>query len=241
MATIPSELRTVAFGGVDGRLWGGALDAGTPALVFGADGNTGSAAGAPAIAWSRDGAGWRLEGDGFELVISPVVDGEAEADALEELCTVSGWVVLDGVQHEVKCPGTRSFTAGLEVGEIESLRGVSGWFADDDAVSLLALRPAGSAGSDRDLLAATMFTPDGLITVDEPRLSTTYGGDGVPTRANLELWFGQDEEQSSRRAAAEALSPGGEVQADGIQLRVAPLSCHSRGLDGVGVLLLARF
>ncbi len=240
MATIPRELRTVAFGGMDGRLWGGALDAGTPALVFGAEGATAFAAGGPAIAWSHDGADWRLNGDGFELLVSPVSGGDAEADPLEELCTVSGRVVVEGAEHQVSCLGTRSFTHRLEVGEIESLRGVSGWFADDDAISLLSWRPAGSAGSERDLLAATMFTPEGRITVDEPRLSTTYRGDGVPTRANLELWFGQDEEQSSRRAAAEAVSSGGEAQADGILLRVAPLVCHSRGLDGVGVLLLGR-
>jgi hypothetical protein len=251
MATPPHELRTFAFGDADGGLWGAALDAGTPALVFGAADVTASAGGAQAIAWSHEDPSWRLAGDGFELLVSPAGSGEsnngeargdsAGNDPLEELCQVSGVLRLDGAEHAVQCPGTRSVATGLDLGEIESVRSVSGWFSDDDALSLLALRPAGSAGPDRDLLAATVFAPEGTVTVDEPRLSTTYQGDGLPARTNLELWIGEGEDQVPRRAAAEALSSGGEVDAGGVRLRVTPLRCHSRGLEGVGVYLLARF
>jgi hypothetical protein len=251
MATGPDELRTFAFADPDGGLWGAALDAGTPALVFGAADVTASAGGAQAIAWSREDPNWRLTGDGFELLVSPAPTGELDVgearrdgagdDPLEQLCQVSGVLRLDGAEHAVQCPGTRSVATGVDLREIESVRSVSGWFTDDNALSLLALRPAGSAGSDRDLLAATVFAPEGTVTVDEPRLSTTYQGDGLPTRTNLELWIGEGEDQFPRRAAAVALSSGGEVNAGGVRLRVTPLRCHSRGLEGVGVYLLARF
>ncbi len=241
MAVPAPTLRTLAFGDPDGRIWGGALDAGSTALVFGADDTTGAAAGKQAIAWSQDAQGWRLAGEAFELLVSPAPLADPTAQPPEELCQVSGRIVLGGVEHAVQCPGARSVATGPNVGEIESMRAVSGWFGDDDAVSLLALRPIGSSGSDRDRLVATVFGPEGPVTVDEPRLSTSYGGDGRPSATNLELWIGEGEEQVSQRTAGEARGGGASAQADGIRLQVTPLRCHSRGLDGAGVYLLARF
>jgi hypothetical protein len=240
-AAAPPRLRTVAFGEADGSLWGGALDAGTPALVFGAGGVGVSVAGSEAIAWSQDYLGWRLEGEGFELLVSPARDGESDAEPIEELCHVTGRLVVDGAEHTVECVGTRSLDTGLDIGDLESVRAVSGWFRDGDAMTLVALRPLGGRGQEDDLLLATVFEPGATVAVGEARLSTTYGPGGLPARATLELWIGEGEEQFPRRAAGEALAGAAEACADGVRLQVTPLRCHSRGLDGAGVYLLARF
>lgn len=88
-------------------------------------------------------------------------------------------------------------------------------------------------------MAATLFDPDGWVPVSDPRLSTTYTDAGDPTRASLELWIVDGENEFARRAAGETSAPPVGAQAGGLELRVAPLRCHSRGLEGAGVYLLA--
>ncbi len=242
----PPRFRTVSFGELDGTSWGAALDVGLgrPGIVYGADGATGRAAGQPALEWSEVGeADWRLAGDGFELIVTPTADraGTPPSEGMvEELCRVGGTLRIDGIERAVDCAGTRSLGGGLDPGQISSVRGFSAWFDGDHAISLLAFRPRDSAGQEDEWLAATLFDPEGVIWVDEPRLSTTYAADGHPTRASLELWIGAGEEQFPRRAAGEALGEGAELDVDGLRLLVTPLRCHSRGLDGAGVYILAR-
>jgi hypothetical protein len=247
---VTSSFRALAFGDVEGRFWGGALDAGIPALVFGAPGGTGSASGQTALDWSDEGRGWRLSGDGFELHVKPGGEGPpsgSDADScdgmtgFEELCRVEGVVSIGADQHAVDCVGTRCVVDGIDLGSLDSVRAVSGWFADDQALALLAFRARRSAGHGADLIAATLFDPEGWVPVQDPRLSTTYADTGLPARANLELWIGEGENEFPRRAAAEAAGAGAGVKAEGLELLVAPLHCHSRGLDGAGVYVLATF
>jgi hypothetical protein len=47
------------------------------------------------------------------------------------------------------------------------------------------------------------------------------------------------ENEFPRRAAGEASAPPVAASTDGLDLRVAPLRCHSRGLEGAGVYVLA--
>ena len=159
---------------------------------------------------------------------------------VDELCRVSGELVINGRDSAVDWPAHRSLAGGFDARHLGSVRSVAGWFDGDHAVSLLAFRDRGSAGQEGERLTATVFDPEGAVWVDEPRLSTTYAADGRPTRASLELWIGEGEEQFPRRAAAEAAGTGGELDVDGLQLQVTPLRCHSRGLDGAGVYMLAR-
>jgi hypothetical protein len=247
-AASESGLRIVSFGDLGGGAWGAAVDAGQPAAVFGAGSATGSAGGTEALALTRRDGEWELAGDTLQLLITPAQRaGEGEgaaatgATAGGELCRARGKVVLDGAETEVDCPATRSDSRAVHPGELDSIRGIWGWFEDQRAVSLLALRPRGNSTQDGDRLAVTLFDPDSAIEVDEPRLSTTYTADGLPSRASLELWIGEGEEQYPRRAAAEALGPGASVIAAGLSLHASPLRCHSQGLDGPGVYLLARF
>jgi hypothetical protein len=153
---------------------------------------------------------------------------------------VSGTLSVAGSERAVECVGIRNAAAELRIGRVHSLRALSGWFDADHGLTLLALRPVASKGQEGDLVAATLFEPEGWTTVEEPRMSTTYRAGDRPSRASLELWVGEGDEQYPRRAAAEAAGEGASVQRDDLTLLVTPLRCHTRGLDGAGVYLLAR-
>lgn len=242
------DLRTLSFGDVDGTVWGAALEAASAVLILGdGSGETGQFAVAPE-SWSVDGATWRLAADGVELLVEPATEERepfpheesgARVSGVQELCRVRGVVSLAGVEHRVDCPGTRSVLDGIDPASLDSLRTVTGWFAPDEAFTLLAMRAPRSSGQEADLVAATLFDPEGWVPVADPRLSTTYDGAGVPTRVNLELWVSEGEDEFPRRAAGEAAAPSATVTAPGIEMRAIPLRCHSRGREGGGVYVLA--
>jgi hypothetical protein len=239
-------LRTVAFGALDGRVWGAAVKSGNAGVVFGSGD---SAAGTSEPEWTVEDRAWRLAGDGFDLHVEP--RGEAPADdrgsagsepevsGLQEFCRVHGTVSLGGAEQIVDCGGTRSVIDGLDAEAIGSARVVSGWFGPDEAITVIALRSRGAFDHQADLIAATLFDPDGWVPVDDPRLSTTYTQAGDPARTSLELWVSDGENEFPRRAAGEAAGPSAVVTAGELELRVAPLRCHSRGLEGAGVYVLA--
>ena len=241
---------------------------GSPALVIGGAGESGDGT-AEGIAdhpfgwrggltWSGPAGGaWTLSGAGVQLTVEPAARVEPAADEaghapgraaatgeVQELCRVRGTVTLDGAQpseRALDCVGTRIAVEAAAMARLGSARLVSAWFADAEALTLLALRPEASADHDSDAVAATLFDPDGWLPVSDPRLSTTYDAAGAPTRANLELWVGEGENEFPRRAAGEVAGPGATVTAGPIALRVVPLGCHSRGQEGSGVYVLATF
>jgi hypothetical protein len=241
------QLRTLAFGDVEGPVWGAGLQAGSAALIVGdATGAVHSALSADS--WRADGPVWQLAAPGIALEVEPVTDereafppddGGEPARGVQELCRVHGTVTVSGAERPVDCPGTRSTIDGVDPAALESVRTVAGWFAPDDAFTLLALRAPRAQGQEADLVAATLFDPEGWVPVADPRLSTTYDGAGVPTRVSLELWVTEGENEFPRRAAGEAAAPSAAVTADGLQVRAIPLRCHSRGREGGGVYVLA--
>lgn len=242
-------VRAVAFGNPDGSVWGAGLDAGAPALVAAA----GAEPVAVTLAWNADGPEWDLSAERIALTVAPIsepappaVDDEPSPPAAaaaqepawsgrQELCRVTGTV--NGA--EIDCVGVRTELTQVRPEELGSIRGFSAWVSAEEAVTLLSLRSRSDAHHERDLVAATMFEPDRWMSSHDPRLSTTYDGDGNPTRATLELWITQGERELPRRAAGEAAGPAVTVAGDAVTLLVAPLRCHSRGSDGAGVYLLA--
>ncbi len=241
-------VRAVAFGNPDGLVWGAGLDAGVPAVIA----TGGGEPVAVELAWNADGPEWALSGERISLTVSPTSEpqppaGDDEPESAtaaepeptwsgkQELCRVTGTV--DGA--EIDCVGVRTEITQVRPGELGSIRGFSAWVSAEEAVTLLALRPGSEAHQEDDLVAATVFEPDRWMGSHDPRLSTTYDGDGHPTRATLELWIRQGEREFPRRAAGEANGPAVAVAGDDVTLRVQPLRCHSRGSDGAGVYLLA--
>ncbi len=245
----PDQLRTVSFGDVDGSVWGAGLRAGSAgALIIGGGSGDPIQVTLPAGGWSADGATWRIAADGVELEVDAVTeeresfphpDGRDPIRGVQELCRVRGTVTRSGGEHRLDCPGTRTVIDGVDPGGLDSVRAVAGWFASDEAFTLLALRAPRSRGQESDLVAATLFDPEGWVPVADPRLSTTYDGAGVPTRVSLELWVNEGENEFPRRAAGEAAAPGAAVTAEGLEVRATPLRCHSHGREGGGVYLLA--
>jgi hypothetical protein len=249
--TPANHLRTLAFGDIGGGLWGAALHTATPILVFGdSSGATWSTA-LPDDGWTAEGVGWRLTGDDLELHVAP--GGEAEEmesssdeasvdlSGCDELCRVRGTIDIGGSARRIDCVGTRCVIDGVDAASLGSARMVSGWFGQDEAFMLLALRAADTVGQEGDLVAATLFDPEGWVAVDDPRLSTTYAASGVPSRTNLELWIGEGENEFPRRVAGEASAEGAVVAVQDTELRVIPMRCHSRGREGTGVYVLATF
>lgn len=241
-ATAPPAPRIISFGDLDGRLWGCLLAAGEPLLAVAVPAGTASGAGADAISLQPEGDAWRVAGPGVELLVAPTADGDRRPAApTPELCTVSGSVTVAGSEHQIQALGTASLGEPLDAGRLDSLRAISAWFEADDGLALLSLRPSGRHDQESDMVAATLFEPEGAIRVDDPRLSTTYRQPEQPDRATLELWIGEGDEQYPRRAAAEADGEAVTVRSDHVQLSVTPMRCHKQGRDGAGVYVLARF
>lgn len=244
-ASARSPLRTVSFGDLQSAVWG-AVHAGEPAfLAVGtiAPGGEASVMSDVTVDGSSLTQPWTVTAPGIELTIT--ADGELadtdESGGFVQLCRVSGHATIGGDRREFECEGIRGARDAAALPEFESLREIAAWFERDEGITTLALRPVKSKGHGGDAVFASVIEPDGPVVVAESRLSTTYAGDGVPTRMGLELWVGEDDgEQYPRRVAGEAAAPAVGARVDGLEVVAAPLRCHSRGRDGAGVYLLAR-
>ena len=119
---------------------------------------------------------------------------------------------------------------------IELARSVSAWLGDDLAVSLTAIRPAGKREHADEALAAAIIErgEDGeprAVDVADPRLSTTYDGDGRQRHAGLELWV--DEDGFPRRDAGE-VACGTSLDLGALRLDCAFFRWRMEGREGVG-------
>ena len=249
--------RSLAFGDLGAAVWGVAWDAGEAGQIQVAVG-TPSQAAVVLATLAREGDQWRLEGEQIALTLSPtapsigdgVDDGGQDSTGLDQLCTVSGLLTL-GDEHELDGLAWRtSDDAALDTARIDSVRRVAAWFAPDDGLTLLSVRPRKGRGHEDDLVAASVVDPERAAHVADARLSTTYDAAGIPARAGVELWLEQPvseeptaedpPQQFPRRAAGERVSAGADWEQDGLALRAVPLRWHSHGLDGGGVYLLGR-
>jgi hypothetical protein len=255
-AAPPAGLQTLAFGSLDGGLWGCVWaegGAGTAALGSLQASNGAALTGLVTVSetlddadWTITGSDWGAGGDRLSLTVT-AVSPPASSSALpgfEQLVRVRGHAGLgDGAAREIDCLGLRVVRPELDLGQLDSVREVAAWFEGDEAMSLTALRPRGAAGHERDSVSAAIFDPERVREVEDPRLSTTYGRDGLPLRAGLELWLaveGDEEQQFPRRAAGEALGAGARFSHAALELQARPLRWHSLGLEGAGLYLLAR-
>ncbi|MDQ6776835.1 MAG: hypothetical protein M3071_11625 [Actinomycetota bacterium] len=228
----------MAFGEPDGELFG-------TATVW--DGGSCSSFGAPVHV---EGHGpddeWRIFGDGIELTFVPVGEAaelelaEAGIASVYQLARVHGTVALDGGRREVDCAGQRTRRLGaLDPKRFCALRAVSAWFGDTEGVAVLAARPRRAKGHDSELLDGVLLEGGVPVRVTEPRLSSTYTADGVPSRVGLELWLGEvDSEQHARRAAGEAIGRPAACEDPGLRSELLRWRMQSR--VGVGVYELFR-
>lgn len=233
-------LRTLTFGDLESGVWGLAWDLGAnqPGLTLVGD-RTGTAA--PTITLADD---WGLSGDGVEL--ESEVEGVEQSD---QLATVRGHLRIGGSDHHVSCNGRRAMRLELDPQAFDSVRDVSAWFGADDGIALTATRPRRSSGHQDDDLTAVVFEAGHALPVVDARLSTSYDGNGLPTRAGVELWLvppGEDDDSTDdahrypRRASGEAAGTVAQTTAGPLTVEARLFRWHGHGRVGAGVYALAR-
>jgi hypothetical protein len=109
---------------------------------------------------------------------------------------------------------------------------VTAWLADDRGVAMTAARPARAKGHGDDDRWAALLAPEATQRVDDPRLSTTYDGDGRQRRAGLELWM--DEDSGHARRAAGTVLCGSTLELGQLRLDCAFMRWTMEGATGVG-------
>ena len=195
---------------------------------------------------------WRLQYAGddatFDLELE-ATGAVAELDPEHDVARVGG---MAGYEQPVLVRGTASVgDARIEIDglgqrghswgapdwdRIELARTVSAWLGNDLAVSLTAIRPAGKRDHAVEAVAASILErgEDGearALDVADPRLSTTYDGDGRQRRAGLELWI--DEDGWPRRAAGE-IACGTSLDLGRLRLDCAFFRWRMEGREGFG-------
>lgn len=163
---------------------------------------------------------WRVGFSGdvaFDLTfeaLSPAIELAADAPVaraggmagFDQICRVHGTVGGEPFAGL----GQRGRSWGAPNWERMTLaRTISAWIDEGSALSLVAVRPAKGAAHADEELAAFVFDAERagepVAEVAEPRLSTTYDGEGRQRRAGLELYVGADDAYA-RRAAGEAIA-----------------------------------
>lgn len=229
-------LRTVSFGTLEPLRWGAGWFAGADGVLVLADGGDPRAL---AAQLEPGGEGWRLTAGELELSVDPA--GPAAAlPGPDEQAAGSVWRARVGGGESGELIGVASEYERLdEPGRYDSVRHVSAWFQEGEAVAVLALRPRKHKGHEQDTVTAAVIDAEDGPPIADPRLSTTYLTGGRPARTNLELWT-DGEQQFPRRLAGETAGGAGEGAGAGFEVLALPLRCHSRGQQGTGLYLLAR-
>jgi hypothetical protein len=239
-----TEVVTVAFGDRSAGLYGVARtsataeDASAMGILF---------SGTEAVAVRTDGVSieadgdepWRATFDGaFELELEPLA-GAAEVavagiEGFEQLCRVRGTVDAGGKQRSVECLGQRGRSRGrADWSKLALARTVSAWLDDETAVTISAVRDKSSKHHADEAVAAHLVLGGTPLAVADPRISTTYDGEGRQVHAGLELWVGAGEDEYPHRAAGEMVC-GTTLDLGSLRLDCAFFEWHMEGRTGVG-------
>ena len=186
-------------------------------------------------------------GDGFALEFLAIGDpaGPGDGDPVARLgglagydqpCRVRGTVRAGGRERRVDCLGQRSHAWGAPDWErIELARNVAAWTGAGASAAVAAVRPAGARHHADEAVWGALWEPEGLLPLEETRLSTTYDADGRTRRAGLELWpaEGDGDDGWARRGAGEVLC-GSSLDLGELRLDLAFFRWHLEGRAGVG-------
>jgi hypothetical protein len=178
---------------------------------------------------SEERAAWDGPDAGFEVTLEPASAPIEHAGGTDQLVHVRGTVRAGAVTEEVDCVGQRS-TRDRDLSGVDLVRAVSAWLGDGGVV-LEALRPQGADSHDAETVWAALVEQGEPVAVTDPRLSTTYDGDGHQRRAGMELWLGED--GYPLRAAGEVIC-GSSLDLGEVQLDLAFFRWRAEGTEGVG-------
>jgi hypothetical protein len=233
----PQAAAVAIFGDLEADLWGVVIGGEQPRAAI-AGVTTADVTFEPADLDLDDGEVWTLTGNGLALRVERAAATTASSGERSiEPCRVSGSATAEGTERELDLGGVRSDS--LAAAELDSLRLLGAWFPAGHEVALLSARPRRAKGQDHDAIELIARGEEQELAV-EPRLSTTYDGDGRPRRVGVELWLGadEDEDQRPRRVAAVATGSFASTSFDGRSLSAYALQCASRGEPGAGVYVL---
>lgn len=179
--------------------------------------------------------------DGSQAAAPPVppADAASTADVGSEF---EFGLLLDATQAASPVGACTAWRGAEGGADIDSLRLLVLWFAKDHALGLLALRPRGAGGQDRDRLSVVSVGEQPGMHVFDPRLSVTLGPGGAPRRIGVELWVGETEEgeQYPHRLAAEATGASLSRRAGTVSIEAYELRAHSRQATGTGTFVIVR-
>jgi hypothetical protein len=185
------------------------------------------------------GSGFDLE---FTAASPPAELGEEDAAARlggmaghERLCRVTG----TAAGHRIDCFGQRGRSWGVaDWSRIALTRSLAAWLDDGTSLTVAAVRPANAESHADEAVWAALLDAEGSVGVGDPRVSTTYDGDGHQRRAGLELWVSEDDDYP-RRGAGQVLC-GSSVELGQLRLDCAFFVWQVDGREGVGRYDLVR-
>jgi hypothetical protein len=178
---------------------------------------------------------WRASLDGvFELEVEALAPpAELRLDGVEDrqqLCRVRG----EAQGRRVDCLGQSGHARGrADWTKLELARTVTAWLDDRTGVTLNALRPASAKHHGDEAIAAAVVLGGTPVPVADPRLSTTYDGDGHQVHAGLELWVGDDDGEYPHRGAG-SVRCGTTLDLGSLRLDCAFFEWRMDGRTGVG-------
>jgi hypothetical protein len=179
------------------------------------------------------GPGFALD---FEALSAPAeLAPEAPAAELggmagyEQLCRVRG----TAAGHAIDCLGQRGHSWGAaDWSRIALTRSLAAWLEEGSSLTVGAVRPADAESHADEATWGALMDAAGPVPVADPRVSTTYDGDGHQRRAGLELWVGEDDDYP-RRGAGQVLC-GSSVELGQLRLDCAFFAWQVDGREGVG-------
>jgi hypothetical protein len=221
----------LVFASGDGGSWGVAAGGNPARVVLGRTDASRPAAVDPGELGRGASGQWELRRDADEVA------------AVEEPADVTGENPDPGlslVRVAGPEPGAGIAYAGRSDAEADSARMLFASFPDDRLIGLLAVRPVKAKGQDGDELAVSCLGEPSGNQVFDPRLSSTFGGDGRLRRVGVELWLGESEDSDlhSLRVAGESLPAVARLDLGDVVVRAQPFLAHSRGQSGIGVYVL---
>jgi hypothetical protein len=192
-------------------------------------------AGSLSISTEEPDEAWRLRWDGVDLLFRavspalPLAGGGMEGH--ERLCRVTG----TAAGQRIDCLGQRGRSWGVaDWDRVALARTVCAWLDEERALVLSAIRPAKARDHAGEEVSAWLVDAGGEARpVAEPRLSTTYDGDGRQRRAGLELYLSDDDDELPRRAAGQ-VECGTSLELGRLRLDCAFFRWRMEGREGVG-------
>jgi hypothetical protein len=178
---------------------------------------------------------WRASLEGafdveVEALAPPAELAVGDMEGYEQLCRVRG--TAQG--RAVDCLGQRGHAWGrADWSKLELARTVTAWLDDRTAVALSAVRPTSAKHHADEAIAAAVVLGGTPVPVADPRLSTTYDGDGRQIHAGLELWVGDGDGEYPHRAAG-SVRCGTTLDLGSLRLDCAFFEWRMEGRTGVG-------